>query len=162
MGPWETSESLDVITEAVQSNSSKIRKHNGREIHLKKLNAITWNIGMTGLGEQVLQGYKRQVKGSNGRATAQPSRPWGSTRTFQLPCYAGRWRVTGIEARGGHVREGSTFVGRHDPAVPRKESITKTSTHNKQQLNKADQINSYQTLQKQTNGDLKECHCLYG
>ena len=37
----------------------------------------------TGSGQQVLQGYKWQVQGSNGLNAAQLSHPWGSTLIFQ-------------------------------------------------------------------------------
>ena len=35
---------------------------------------------MSGLGQLVLQGHKRQVQGSNWSNPAQPRRPWGSTQ----------------------------------------------------------------------------------
>ena len=74
---------------------------------------------VTGLGQVVLQGYSRQVQGSNGSNAAQPDRPWGSTQTVptghnrvKYPCLVGR--VTGTEPRGrAHMptvvsREGMT------------------------------------------------------
>ena len=82
------------------------------------------NSSQLDLGQSVLRGYKRRVMGFNGRATAQPCQAPGVDAIFPVtPCYAGRWRVTGTEARSDHVPAGATFAGRQDPAVPWEESI---------------------------------------
>ena len=68
----------------------------------------------TSSGQQVLWGYKRQVKGSNGRSSAQLVRPRGSTLTFQLN--AGVSWVHGLRhgvamhPRGRHLREDRTLL----------------------------------------------------
>ena len=84
-----------------------------------KLNAVTGD-----LGQLVLQGYKRQVQGSNGSNPAQPRRPWGLTRTdpsghnrVRHPCPDGHARGMGYCS---HTLGG--FAGRQDPAVSRERS----------------------------------------
>lgn len=63
------------------------------------------NSGATRLGQSVFRGYKRQVKASNGKATAQPTRPLGSTQTVpsgnnRVNYLCPEGLVTGTETRG--------------------------------------------------------------
>ena len=67
--------------------------------------------------QQVLRGYKWLLKGSNGRATAQPDHPRGSTRTFQFSpasqaADAARVLSRGVtmHPRGRHLREGMILL----------------------------------------------------
>ena len=65
---------------------------------------------MTGSGPRVLWGYTRQVQGSIGSSATQPSRPRGSTLTFQLhigvPWVQGLRHGVTMHPRGRHLREG--------------------------------------------------------
>ena len=73
----------------------------------------------SGLGQPVLQGYKRQVQGYNGSNSAHPRRPWGSTQTLpsrhnrvKHPCQDGHaviqaWGVAHtprVASREGRIR----------------------------------------------------------
>ena len=84
-------------------------RHNRGKTRQGTLNSVTkgcqHNKQLTDLGQVVLQGYNRQVQGSNGLNSAQPDRPWGSTQTVPIghnrvkrPCLVGR--VTGTQTRG--------------------------------------------------------------
>ena len=71
-----------------------------------------------GPGQQVLQGNNWQVKGPNGRATAHPSQPWGSTLTFQpiamqdvgVSWAFGLRHGVAMHPRGRHLREGMILL----------------------------------------------------
>ena len=73
--------------------------------------------GMTGLGQPVLRGFRRQVQGSNGLNPAQPCRPLGSTQMFpprhnrvKHHCQSGLIKAWGIahiprvDPREGRIR----------------------------------------------------------
>ena len=59
-------------------------------------------------------GAQMAVKGGQ-RENNRPVPPsLGFDQNFSTICNAGGWRVTDIEAPGGHAPEGATFAGRHD------------------------------------------------
>ena len=121
---------------AASSNSVRSKQHGIQKQRNKKMCRGTINLrGSSGnsiqqittngnssqadLGQSVLRGYKRRVKGSNGRATAQLSRPRVPTQTLsseqnrmQYPCLGGHavikaWRIAYIprvDPREGRTR----------------------------------------------------------
>lgn len=108
---------------AFQWCDERDNKHQGSHTYQKAANESLSQL--TSLRHSALQGYTRQVKGPNGRATVQSRRPWGSTQTashrhnrVQYPCRCGH--VTGIE----------TWDVAHVSAMVSRENMARLSSEN--------------------------------
>ena len=115
-------------------------------VRMSQKTTKNWNSSQADLGQSVLRGYKRRVKGSNGRGahhvcmpTAQLSRPRGSTQTLpprhneaqrhRRDCHAvikacGIAHIPGVDPREGRIRlpseKGHTWDKRMNEMPPMK------------------------------------------